>query len=48
MPLEIKELEIKTHILQNEELGITSEEMEQIVEECIERVIEIMRKRNEW
>ena len=48
MPLEIRELEIKTHIIQQEEVGMSPEEIELIVEECIERVMEVIKRKNEW
>lgn len=47
MPLEIKELEINTQIVNQEQSGESSDMKESIIEECIEKILQILKDKEE-
>ena len=48
MSVKIKELEVRAHIVREEkEEGISPKEKENIIKECMDRVFEVLKERNE-
>ncbi len=47
MPVEIKELEIKTQLVEDHSHSMSKDEKEELIEECIDRVLEILKEKNE-